>query len=77
MTDAVDARREFVQWLQDRPFVEDVDYTRDGFKTVVLELGEVDAPAELDECVICGAVGLEERIREHDCESFREWRAGQ
>lgn len=26
--------------------------------------------AELSECVVCGAVGLAERINNHDCEAF-------
>lgn len=29
---------------------------------------------ELEECPVCGAVGLPERIEEHDCEDFRDWR---
>jgi hypothetical protein len=31
--------------------------------------------AELRECTECGASGLPERIEDHDCEVFREWRA--
>lgn len=26
---------------------------------------------ELEGCLVCGAVGLPERIRVHDCEAFR------
>jgi hypothetical protein len=40
MTDAVKQRREFIEDLRDRPLVENVDFTRDGFETVVLELGD-------------------------------------
>lgn len=29
---------------------------------------------ELEECPVCGAVGLPERIEEHDCEAFLERR---
>jgi len=67
-------RRELVQELRDHPLVEDVDFTRDGYQTVVLELGDPDEPTDLAECPVCGAVGLPERIREHDCEVFRQWR---
>jgi hypothetical protein len=28
-------------------------------------------PTELKECPVCGAVGLPERIEDHDCEAFR------
>lgn len=27
---------------------------------------------ELEECPVCGALGLPERIDDHDCEAFRE-----
>lgn len=30
----------------------------------------------LEECPVCGAVGLPERIQDHDCAAFRSWRAG-
>lgn len=26
---------------------------------------------KLEACIVCGAVGLPERIQAHDCESFR------
>ncbi len=42
MTDAVEQRREFIKDLRDRPLVDDVDFTRDGFETVVLELGDAE-----------------------------------
>lgn len=29
----------------------------------------------LHECPVCGAVGLKERIEEHDCADFIGWRA--
>ena len=29
---------------------------------------------ELQECPVCGAVGLPERIDDHDCTSFIDWR---
>lgn len=29
---------------------------------------------ELRECPVCGAVGLPERIEDHDCESYRDWK---
>lgn len=38
----IDDRRELLEELEDHPLVEDVDATRDGFKTVILRLGEVD-----------------------------------
>lgn len=31
---------------------------------------------QLRECMVCGAVGLPERIDAHDCEAFREQRGG-
>jgi hypothetical protein len=71
-------RKRFIQCLRKHPLVDTVDFTRDGYQTVVLQLGDPgeDAPpTELAECEVCGALGLPERIREHDCESFREWRA--
>lgn len=40
MTDVVDARRELVEELSERPIVDDVDFTRDGYQTVILSLGE-------------------------------------
>jgi hypothetical protein len=43
----MEERREFVQELRETDLVEDVDFTRDGYRTVVLELadegGESDA----------------------------------
>jgi hypothetical protein len=71
-----DVRRNFVQWLQDHSLVEDIDYTRDGYRTVVLELGGPDEPTELESCPVCGATGLPERIAAHDCQDFRDWKAG-
>ncbi|WP_435175688.1 hypothetical protein [Halorussus sp. AFM4] len=70
MGDVVDARRAFVQELQGRAIVEEVDYTRDGYETVVLTLGTPSNSAELEECSTCGAVGLGERIEDHDCGRF-------
>lgn len=29
---------------------------------------------ELEECPVCGAIGLPERLDEHDCEAFLEYR---
>ncbi|WP_382193792.1 hypothetical protein [Halorussus sp. GCM10023401] len=75
MSDIVEARRAFIQELTKRPLVEDVDFSRDGYRTVVLTLGEPGT--ELTECPCCGAVGLPERIEDHDCQEFREWRADQ
>lgn len=73
----LEQRREFVKELREHPLVDDVDFTRDGYQQVVLDLGQPPAdPDELAECEVCGAVGLAERIEEHDCESFREWREG-
>ena len=31
---------------------------------------------ELHECPVCGAIGLAERILEHDCEAFLEHKIG-
>jgi len=28
----------------------------------------------LQECPVCGAIGLPERIRVHDCAAFRSWK---
>lgn len=71
----IEARRRFVQYLKHHALVEDVGFTRDGYRTVVLQLGDLDeSPTELDECIVCGATGLAERIEEHDCEAFVEWR---
>lgn len=33
-----------------------------------------NAGTELAECLVCGAVGLPERIRDHDCRTFLEER---
>lgn len=30
---------------------------------------------QLEECPVCGALGLKERIEEHNCADFLEWRA--
>ena len=38
----IDERRELVQELEDDPRVKDVDFTRDGYQTVVLELADSD-----------------------------------
>ena len=35
--------------------------------------GDTLGPA-LEECPVCGAVGLPERIEDHDCGAFREWK---
>jgi len=40
MTEAVDKRREFFRELRDHPMVEEADFSRDGFRTVVLRLVE-------------------------------------
>lgn len=32
---------------------------------------------QLRECPVCGAVGLPERVRDHDCQGFTEWRTDQ
>jgi len=71
-------RKRLVKSLEAHPLVEDIDYTRDGYQTVVLSLGtpDADAPDELDECLVCGATGLSERIAEHDCPEFRAWKRG-
>ena len=68
---ASDARKSFVQALEAHPLTEDVDFTRDGYRTVRLELADPDED-ELAECS-CGAVGLPERVSEdgHDCEAFQ------
>jgi hypothetical protein len=78
MTDAVEQRRALIQRLQAHSLVEDIDWTRDGYQTVVLSLGDpdADAPDELDECIVCGATGLSERIAAHDCQEFRAWKRG-
>lgn len=34
----------------------------------------MSAGTELRECLVCGAVGLPERIEAHDCGSFIEWK---
>jgi hypothetical protein len=78
MSDAVDVRKRFVQALDAHPLVEDLDFSRDGYETVSLTLGDVafetDDETGLAECPVCGAVGLEERIKAHDCAGFREWK---
>jgi hypothetical protein len=38
VTVTVDDRHAFVQELKDDPRVEDLDFTRDGYRTVVLQL---------------------------------------
>ena len=65
----VEARRAFVQELRDHPLVDKVDFTRDGFQTVILTLDD-STDEELEECPVCGAVGLPERIEDHDCQTF-------
>ncbi len=79
MTDdtVVAQRRRFVESLRELSLVEAVDFTRDGYETVVLTLGDSGdtGPDGLAQCPVCGATGLEERIENHDCEEFREWRA--
>lgn len=32
---------------------------------------------ELEECEVCGAIGLPERIEDHDCQRFIDWKEGQ
>lgn len=39
MSDLVDDRREFVQELEEHPLVDGVDFTRDGYETVILDMG--------------------------------------
>jgi len=39
MTDVVEQRRALVDFLDRHPLVDDVDFTRDGFETVILSLG--------------------------------------
>jgi hypothetical protein len=68
-------RERFVKSLEAHPLVEDIDWTRDGYRTVVLSLGDPEVD-ELDECLVCGATGLPERITEHDCPEFRAWKRG-
>ena len=68
MTDALDARREFVDWLSSHPLVDAVDFSRNGYQTVRLQLGSPeDSPEGLESCGACGVVGLPERIADHDC----------
>jgi len=33
----------------------------------------MSANTELHECPVCGAVGLPERIENHDCTGFIDW----
>lgn len=33
-----------------------------------------DIGPELKECPVCGAIGLPERIADHDCEAFLNWK---
>ncbi|QLD84591.1 hypothetical protein HWV23_02605 [Natronomonas halophila] len=40
MSTAVDARRELLEELRGHELVEDIDFTRDGFQTVILHLGD-------------------------------------
>lgn len=71
--DAADARKAFVQQLGSLAIVEEIDWTRDCYQTVVLELGDPAGELpELAECINCGAVGLKERIHGdgHDCRDF-------
>ena len=35
-----EARKQFVQNLENHPLVDDVNWTRDGYQTVLLELGD-------------------------------------
>jgi formylmethanofuran dehydrogenase subunit E len=45
----MEERRELVRELREREFVEEVDFTRDGYQTIVLTLQEPDG-----ECQRCG-----------------------
>jgi len=36
--------------------------------------GDTVVGSELAECPVCGAVGLPERIDDHDCSTFRDKR---
>lgn len=44
MTDGYERRRDLVRELAADPRVEEIDWTRDGYRTVVLELGDGEAP---------------------------------
>lgn len=39
----IEERREFVRELEEHDLVEDVDFTRDGYQTVILSLGDEEA----------------------------------
>jgi hypothetical protein len=39
-------RREFVQERREKDLVENVDFTRDGYRTVVLELADEDGESD-------------------------------
>ena len=39
-------------------------------------VAESEQSIQLEECPVCGAVGLPERIAEHDCSLFRKWEQG-
>jgi hypothetical protein len=49
MPNVIEARRELVQELRERPIVDEVDFSRDGYQTVLLRLGE-----PIHECQRCG-----------------------
>ena len=46
---SLEERREFVQKLREEPLVDKVDFSRDGYRTVLLRLGEPTL-----ECRRCG-----------------------
>jgi len=35
---------------------------------------QASVDTELKECVVCGAVGLDERIKNHDCSDFLDFK---
>lgn len=42
MSDVVAERRELIEELDDHPLVESIDWTRDGFETVILHLDDTE-----------------------------------
>ena len=81
---SLEERCEFVQELRERPIVESVDFSRDGYRTVLLRLGEPtyecqhcgddyteDAHEHTDEYQLCK--GCFEDLREKRRTARRDW----
>ena len=72
MSDAVDLRRAYMGFIEGHALVEDVDFTRDSYRTLVVELGDpAELESALDWCPACGKSGLRERLEGHECRRFK------